>query len=395
MCALILWLRLRFAGHVQGGISLKTFFNLALSGLSEADAKMVLETLESPKLGQWSLSEGGSSDLLIVDVDSVWGHMDWLRAAAEDRRCAAYTDQPSMRDCELLLNKPLDSEKLIQMLQQVQRGEDAGPGPAPERTTPAARQPAAAPAPRPAPARAACESASAASPEPETPARAAPAPKPAAPAAAARDAAPEPDTAPAASAAATPVAAEPPASVGALLLSGGISEPALVEDGAGGVHLFIDPANNIYRAPPQLKPIEKLLELPAAKLRSVGNDDPKVQHAGPEQPIVRLLWFAALCASKGSLAQHLDASAVWKLTRWPQIEREFPRHFRIATAMMKQAGTLADVAAAAKSPVEDVAGFINAYYLAGYVAAEGSEEPVDAANSTANVLSRLRRAVSR
>jgi hypothetical protein len=180
-----------------------------------------------------------------------------------------------------------------------------------------------------------------------------------------------------------------------LLLSGGISEPVLIEDSAEDVRLFIDPGKNLYRAPPQLKPIEKLLDMPPGRMRPVDSNAQQVQHAGPEQPIVRLLWFAALCTSKGKLARHLDESAVWKLTRWPQIEREFPRHFRIATAMMKEAGTLEDVATAAKSPVEDVAGFINAYYLAGYVAAEGSDEPVEAANSTANVLSRLRRSLSR
>ena len=383
---------------------MKTFFNLALSGLSEADAKKVLETLDSPKLGQWSLSEGGSSDLLIVDVDSVWGHMDWLRAVAEDRLCAAYTEQPSMRDCELLLNKPLDSDKLLQMLLKIQRGEDAGTRPAPAQATPAAEKPASPAPPRPAPAGDASVRSAGTPPEPEKTAPAAPAAKPEpAPA-------PEPEPAavpnvtsapaaqapaPAVAAPAEPEVAQVPATVGALLLDGGLTEPALVEGDDGGIQLFIDPARNVYRAPPQLKPLEKLLELPATQLRSIASDDPKVQHAGPEQPIVRLLWFAALCASKGALAPHLDDSAVWKLTRWPQIEREFPRHFRIATAMMKQAGTLAAVAEAAKSPVEDVAGFINAYYLAGYVAAEGSDEPVEAANSTANVLSRLRRSVSR
>ncbi len=372
---------------------MKTFFNLALSGLSETDAKKVLETLDSPKLGQWSLSEGGSSDLLIVDVDSVWGHMDWLRAVAEDRLCAAYTEQPSMRDCELLLNKPLDSDKLLKMLLQVQHGENAGTRPAP---APAKEKAAA--APRPAPPEAAPQRSAEAPSKPKEPAKAAPVAKPAPAPAPVQDAAPAPTPqapAPTAPAPAETGAAEVPATVGTLLLSGGLTEPTLVEGGDGDIHLFIDPANNIYRAPPQLKPIEKLLDLPTTALRSIESDDPKVQHAGPEQPVVRLLWFAALCASKGALAPHLDASAVWKLTRWPQIEREFPRHFRIATAMMKQAGTLQEVADAAKSPVEDVAGFINAYYLAGYVAAEGSEEPVEAANSTANVLSRLRRSVSR
>lgn len=357
---------------------MKTFFNIALSGLSEADVKQVLAALESPGLDKWALSEGGNSDLLLIDVDSVWGHMDWLRAHSEGRLCAAYTAQDSIRDCTLLLQKPLDTDNLTALLRQVQTGQVAhaqtpdrtaaapAPEPAPVPESEAAPEPApvAVPAPEPAP------------PEPIVTARA---PEPASPP-------PEAQAAPAASISAGPVS---PQTVGALLLSGGISENVLIE-GQGDIRLAIVPASNSYHAPPQLKPIEKLLDAPVSCIRPVDIDDPEVQHAGPQQPLIRLLWFAALCASDGKLAPHLDPDATWQLTRWPQIEREFPRHFRIATAMMKQAGTLQDVAEAAKSPIEDVASFINAYYVAGYVAPEGSDEPVELASTTANVFSRLR-----
>ncbi|KGI77681.1 hypothetical protein [Oleiagrimonas soli] len=371
---------------------MKTFYTIALSGLSETDAKQVFAAIESPKLGKWSPSEGGSSDLLIIDVDSVWGHMDWLRAVAEDRLCAAYTEQSSMRDCDLLLQKPLNSDKLIQMLLDVQNG-----APAARKPEPAKHQAASAP-PTPKPEAKAVPQAPAPMPTPaEKPAPApavAPAPVAASPAAPAKTA-PKPAAPVQATETVKPAPAQPARdeTLGTLLLDGAITDMVLVEGAAGDAKLAIDPINNIYRAPPQLKSIEKLLDVPASRIRPVSAQDAAVQHAGPEQPIVRLLWFAALCASHGELAPHLDPASTWRLTRWPQIEREFPRHFRIATAMMKQPATLEEIADAAKSPVGDVAGFINAYYVAGYVAPEGAAEPTD--NSTSNVLGRLRRSFSR
>jgi hypothetical protein len=368
---------------------LKTFFNIALSGLSEADAKQVIAALDSPKLGSWSLAEGGNSDLVIIDVDSVWGHMDWLRAVADDRICVAYTEQESMRDCKLLLRKPLSTDTLVEMLVGVQAGKIAPSAPGEKASRPAAKaKPAPAPkvvAPRAQPAPVAAPTPAKAETVAETASKPAAATPPANATPAPPKAAPEPEPIPTAS---------EPQTVGALLLDGGVSDTVIIH-GPGNARLVIDPTTSSYHAAPQLKPLQKLLDTPVKLMRSVASDDPEVRHAGPQQPIIRLLWFAALCASEGKLAPHLDPGATWRLTRWPQIEREFPRHFRIATAMMKQAGTLEEVATAAKSPVEDVAGFINAYYVAGYVAPEGAEESTEATSSAPRVLARLRRSFSK
>jgi hypothetical protein len=63
----------------------------------------------------------------------------------------------------------------------------------------------------------------------------------------------------------------------------------------------------------------------------------------------------------------VDPQAAYRLARWPQIEREFPQHFRIAKAMLKCAGTPPDTAAAAGTAVEDVIAFIRAYGITGHV----------------------------
>lgn len=351
-----------FAG---GRFQLKKRFTVALSGLSDADTALVRQALQAPQAQAWDLAEGVAGDLLVVDVDSVWGHMDWLRATAAGQRTAAYSEQSEMRDCDMMLSKPMQAQELLAALQAVADG-------APGTVEPAA----AAPAPRPAAAKveAAVQAAE-------------PAPAPAAPVRAER-AAPTATVAEPAAAPANPEAT----TVGALLLSGGIDRPSLVQ-APDGTRLVIDPRAGNYHASPQLKPLRALLELPTATLQPLAADDPAAQHVGPPQPLGRLLWFAALCASPGRLAPPLDERTAYRLARWPQIEREFPRHFRIATTMMKQAGTLQELAAASSTPAEDVADFINAYFVAGYVAAEG-EETTSVAQG-AGVLSRLRRPFAR
>lgn len=74
---------------------------------------------------------------------------------------------------------------------------------------------------------------------------------------------------------------------------------------------------------------------------------------GPAQPMARLLWL-------GGLLSKAPTSGHYVMTKWPQTEREFPKHFRIATAMMKGPATVAAIAEASAVPEEEVADCINA-----------------------------------
>ena len=68
--------------------------------------------------------------------------------------------------------------------------------------------------------------------------------------------------------------------------------------------------------------------------------------SGGAQPYMRLLWLCGLTVGKGNLLPGYALNRKYTLTKWPQIEREYPKHFRIATAMMKGPATLDEVAAA-------------------------------------------------
>ena len=61
-----------------------------------------------------------------------------------------------------------------------------------------------------------------------------------------------------------------------------------------------------------------------------------------------------------------DPDGKYRLVKWPQTEREYPKHFRIATAMMKGPATVAEVAEASGVTQEEVADFDNANLATGY-----------------------------
>ena len=56
----------------------------------------------------------------------------------------------------------------------------------------------------------------------------------------------------------------------------------------------------------------------------------------------------------------------FQLVRWPRVGREFPKHFRIATVMLKNPATVAEIAFASGASEADVADFVNAALAAGH-----------------------------
>ena len=104
---------------------------------------------------------------------------------------------------------------------------------------------------------------------------------------------------------------------------------------------------------------------------------------GAAQPLSRLQWYGGLLAGGGHLLAGFDLSSRYKLSKWPQTEREYPKHFRIATAMMKGPATLDEVAAASGVPLPEVVDFVNASLATGYaeLVPEQPPEPADTGKS--------------
>lgn len=393
----------------------RTLCFTGMDAADEAALKDMFAKAASRQGGSWALVPEAEAEALVVDVDSLYGHMTWLKVHNSGKPIVALS-RSDQADADFVLTRPVSVESLEQMLQQIERGSasnDAGAGrgaavPSPRDARPAAGDSSAdaVVAARSVPATAAAalqESAASAPPAPAAKAPVANAP------AAANTGAPRAQAAAPAPAAAVATAPVVPAEADGqseptpqlpprdpmladYLEPGALPGPVRLKSADGPV-LALDPQRQQYVGPPGLKPL-----IPACK-RIVRREDweaispgelEKLKAGQEAQPWSRLLWLFALVNGEGQLAAGFDAEKKFRLVKWPQIEREYPKHFRIATVMMKQPATLGEVATSSGAPLAEVTDFVNAYLATGFAEMEEPPAPVDPNAQKAGFLGRLR-----
>lgn len=300
---------------------------LALSGFDRTDEAAARAAFESLHLPDWRLGAEADADAVLIDLDSMYGQMAWMKGLAPGQVSIGLT-RAARADTDHRLDAPLEASGLAAVLAKIAAGSPAGhPGPTavPPGAVPEATPVAIVP---PAPAHAAT-----------TTTREAPA-------------------APPAPAAATRLAARLARASGALRVQV-----------AGLPALVVDPAREQFAPGKSLKALlgYARAELPADAVASLDADEAAaaLAAAGDPQPLARLAWLLALGAGDGHLEGH-GAGTRFQLTRWPQVEREFPKHFRIATVMLKAPATVAEIALASGATEAEVADYVNAALAAGY-----------------------------
>ena len=111
------------------------------SPADETEFRSLLAQAASRLPQRWDASAIGDADLVIVDVDSVFGHMTWLKVLNLGKVAGVYTEHAPPKETDLVLRKPMSVAGIVELISHFQ-------GHAP--TTHAAVQPAvAAPAPPP------------------------------------------------------------------------------------------------------------------------------------------------------------------------------------------------------------------------------------------------------
>jgi hypothetical protein len=377
---------------------MSTTRTIAVTGATEQDAARIAALLErhSHKLSSpWQNGKAADADLLVVDIESMYGQMDWLRARSRGRLVIAYTSAAEPAEPEFSLRKPVVSGDLIALLNRISAGMT---GDKPEAVP---MQPANA-ATYDASATAKSDTKTAARSRAKvvaiTPMRE---PKIAfvAPESEAKIAvtAPDPETKGVAGAQEREVESAAPVKsetylvdelLGVLNASDG--PVRLVSEGLPSI--IIDPSRQRWYAGVALKALSGWSRQPLRRDQLIHLDAGEFAKAIeilPAQPYSRLTWFARLARSEGNLDPGLPADARYRLTRWPQVEREFPKHFRIATAMMRGTGTIDEIAAQSTAGIADVVDFVNAYNALGYVECEAML-PVTAPNDRSGLLQRVR-----
>lgn len=336
---------------------------------------------------RWRAGDHASADLLIIDADSLYGHMDWLKANSSGRRVAAFTHSPDAHDSEFALRHAFIAADVVALLNRVSRQMDGASKPGAPAAAAKPVQPASAVAPE-------LVNITTDTVALVTPAR----PRstlqavtkgvsPSAPPAGTRPTVIAPpvlrETPHVQAAPAAPVVEQTPRVIRLLdLLENDSPIKGRLHLRAEGLpSLLLDPTERTWFSPSGLK------GLAAWATRAIGVDE--AQHPDAKDfiieiaslqghPYARLQWLAHLVRHEGELNASLDEQARFKLSRWPQSEREFPRHFRIATVMLKQSATLAEIAELAGASVADVANFINAYHALGYIEQESAERAPEA-----------------
>jgi hypothetical protein len=342
---------------------------IGLAGMdpaTEAALKAAFMEANERLSGRWLLLPETQADHIVVDMDSMYGPMSWLRLHASGKKVVGLTSAPRAQT-DFRLGRPFNADSFLALLEQIQA--DAG---APD-ATPADAAPG---TPPPAPA----ASDSVPTPAPAPPAQAAPdTGAPAVPAP------PEPAPPPAPEAA--------PATLFAWLSSGQLRGRVRYRRPSGPT-LLIDADAPAYHGPATLKPLVQYFEGAVSAGDFERLDDAawaqEAATAGAAQPLARLVWLGALVSGQGSLLPGHDPEARYQLTRWPQTEREFPRHFRIATAMMKGPATLQEIASASGIPLAEIADFVNASLATGVAEAVPEPPPEPATPSRGGLLGRLR-----
>ena len=336
--------------------------SLCFSGFSRDEITLIHKQFEQANAElahSWTLASEADAHVLVIDMDSMYGHMTWLKAHSSGKITVGMT-AGERSETDYLLKRPLSAVALKAVLGKIAAAVAERP-----RAAIASAAPVSAPASAPAPAAPAAAS-------PPVPA----APAPAAPA---NFAGPSADYLAAVTTgqmAAMPLSTVPhEPRVSDYLPKGILGGPAKLQL-AGGPLLAFDPATQTYAGSATLKPL-----LPYVEAIIRDSDFTAIEAAeferikagsGGAQPYMRLLWLCGLTVCKGQLLPGFSLARKFVLTKWPQIEREFPKHFRLATVMMKGPAFAKDIAELAGVTQEDVVDFINAGLLAGSVVVEGS-----------------------
>ncbi len=329
-----------------------TLGTTGMDSSTQADVTTAFKAANADLGGHWTLVADDNADYVVIDMDSLYGPMSWMRLHASGRKVIGLTSvERSQTDYRLM--RPINASDFAVLLSEIARDAPASEAAsAPAASTPAPRpsdqlpdaqalpeadkveaRPAAAPA---------MASTPATTIEPE--------------------ALPEPEPA-------TDMAQPPDRTLASWLAGNGLDRRVRLQRGDAPV-LLLDPRSKVYHGPATLKPLTACFE-GTLLIEDFQTPDAAVWEAeaaklGAAQPLARLQWLGGLLAGDGELLPGNDPNGEYRLTKWPQTEREYPKHFRIATAMMKGPSMLDDIAAASGVDRAEIADFINANLATGY-----------------------------
>lgn len=353
-----------------------TLGTTGMDSSTQADVTTAFKAANAELGSHWTLIADENADYVVIDMDSLYGPMSWLRLHAAGRKVIGLTSvERSQTDYRLM--RPINASDFAVLLSEI-----AGDAPPDQKiaAAPVVSTPAPTPSDHLPDAQALPEDEVEANPI-NTPAMAS------IPAAAA-----EPEQAPDP----TPVMPlQPDRSLASWVAGHGLERRVRLQRGDGSV-LLIDPRSKVYHGPATLKPLlanfQGTLLIEDFQTPDAAAWEAEAAKLGAAQPLARLLWLGGLLAGGGELLPGNDPDGQYRLAKWPQTEREYPKHFRIATAMMKGPSSLDDIAAASGVDRAEVVDFVNANLATGYaeLVLPATPEPEPPAKPSGGLFGRMR-----
>jgi hypothetical protein len=337
---------------------------LSFSGFARedaADAQAQFDQANARLRPAWQQVPENEAHVLIIDMDSMYGHMGWLKAQGSGKITVGLTAS-ARSEADFTLTRPLDAGALFDVLMQIGSRLDKEPEPAIESLITAADVIAARTTGQ----------------QPALTART----TGQQPAFTGRTTGTQP---------AMPAAPRMPRLSDALV-PGKLAGPVrLTREGAPV--LALDPAREIYAGSATLKPLLPIIEgeVRDGEWTAISGDqfDQIAARSGGPQPCLRLLWLCGLYIGRGLLLPDFNPNARYKLSKWPQTEREFPKHFRIATVMMKGPALLTEISDQSGASLAEVIDYVNAGLLTGVVLADGAAPAEVSVARAASLLARV------
>jgi hypothetical protein len=285
---------------------------LSLAGFDRTSEMRVRTLFQSLDLPEWTVAEESAADVILVDLDSIYGQMAWMRGF-DDTKVTIGLTEALRADTMYRLAAPPTADAFKAVLQTITNALGGGvAGDADEAA--ALRSP---PAPR---------------------ARRPP---------------------------------DPPDTPGNVRLAARIASnpgPFIVQWG-DLPRLVVDPERQQFAPGHTLKDLlgYAVAELPEAAITAIDREtvSAALDRSGGAHPLERLRWVLALGANGGLRLEHGPESR-FQLCHWPRVEREFPRHFKIATVLLRQPGTVSEVAAASGTSEAEVADYVTAALALGH-----------------------------
>ncbi|HMB55719.1 MAG TPA: hypothetical protein VKM35_00755 [Arenimonas sp.] len=340
---------------------------LCFSGFSRDDAAAIQTQFAqiSGRLGsEWAIEQENEAQVLVIDMDSMYGHMTWLKAQSGGKITVGLTSG-SRSETDHLLTRPVSNDALTAVLEKIASGIPNAAVPNDALAARITGQQAAMPpiSPRSTGQQAAMPAVDARSTGQQA------AMPPANPRSTGQMPAFNADAMRSTGQMPAMPARDP--ALTDFLRAGAFTGPVKLQL-PGAPLLVLDPATQTYLGGSALKVFQPYGEAVVRESDFTPVDPAEMKlltaQLGGNQPYSRLAWLCALAAGKGVIAPGNDPNSQFKLVKWPQTEREYPKHFRIATVMMKGPARLTEIAEQSGVTLGEVTDFVNANLASGYAA---------------------------